>query len=229
MSELSTKIVKLDLDFILNHYLNRALWKKKWTIFKFDGYKITAHLYNLNFEDDKVSLLISLYSALGTRLDYEFVYLSTNDEHRNLKVLNQKLSGKVVMLIETLERSKIRQLDEYQDAIDAEHRAKAIIKERAEALLDELEITNDDIRQAYIDSQRSNSRIDYTSAVVSAYKYKILTSFYLTYLRYADYENKYNSILEEIDKPDYDPSELDEFINSMETGEFSESLQLDEI
>lgn len=229
MSELSTKIVKLDLEFILKHYLNRALWKKKWTIFKFDDYSITVNLYEISIQYNNIKLRVSLITKTGREIDFEILQLPLDKEHRNIKVLNQNLSGRVVTLIETLERNKIYQTEQYDRALEAEKQAKEAVEKAAEAFLDSLNITNEDVRDAYIRSQKSNLNLDYTYDVKMALRYKILTSFYLTYLRFAEYESRYQFILEQSGKADYDTSELDEFIDSLETGEFSDSLQLDNI
>ena len=46
--QLSNKIVKFDFNFILDNYLNKKLWGKKWTIFEYDKMTVTLELYRID-------------------------------------------------------------------------------------------------------------------------------------------------------------------------------------
>jgi len=66
MNEISTKVVKLDFNYILDNCFKPQLWDKTWTIFAYDSYKITFELDTINTKNKSVRYLMRLYSNSQT-------------------------------------------------------------------------------------------------------------------------------------------------------------------
>lgn len=236
MNELSTKVTKLDLNFILDNCFRPSLWDKVWTIFSYDGYKITFELNSINTKSKSVGYVVKLYSPNKTWAAQS----STGDmnfqkEHRNLEVIEKGLNGKILRwLIEWQERELIRKTTAYKEAYEYENQLENIAEQKAKDLLDKLGITNEDIRDAYIDSQKSkHSTSQFTDMVFKTYKGTKLSKLYMSYCLFTrDKENydKYKKIAKLNGFKIGDTrKEIKEQLDKIEYGEMYEELEMDAI
>lgn len=236
MNELSTKVTKLDLNFILDNCFRPSLWDKVWTIFSYDGWKVTFELTSINTKTKSVGYVVKLYQPNKTWV----AQTSTGDmnfqkEHRNLEVIEKGLNGKVLRwLIEWQERVLIRETTAYKEAYEYEVQLEEVAEQKAKDLLDELGITNEDIRDAYIDSQKSkHSTSQYTDMVFKTYKGTKLSKLYMSYCLFTrDKENydKYKKIAKLNGFKIGDTrKEIKEQLDKIEYGEMYEELEMDAI
>ena len=72
---------------------------------------------------------------------------------------------RIIYILDDLERMYIRDSEAYDRAVTANRGRKSLIEERAIEKLDELDITDDDIREAYIERCIDNDDVDYTRDV----------------------------------------------------------------
>ena len=236
MGELSTKIIKLDLNFILDNCFKPALWDKTWTIFAYDGYKVTFELTSINTKSKSVGYVVKLYSP-----NKAWGYQTSNGdmnfqkEHRNLEVIEKGLNGKILRwLIEWRERELIRETTAYKEAYEYENQLEEIAKQKAKDLLDELGITNEDIRDAYIDSQQNkHSTSQFTDKVFETYKGTKLSKLYMSYCLFtSDKENydKYKKIAKLNGFKIGDTrKEIKKQLDKIEYGDMYEELEMDEV
>lgn len=195
-NDLSTKIVRLDLDFILDNCFKPALWDKEWTIFKYDGYRITIGISNIDVRRKQVSCAIKLYKE-GEHHDWaaqsDSYEINFQKEHRNLEVIQKGLNGRIFRwLLEWEERHLIQETVAYQEAEAFQEKLESRAKEMAEAYLDEKGIEDDEIREAYIERMIDNANTSkYTDEVYEAYKGSKLPKLFLSYALFAEDEEAY--------------------------------------
>ena len=194
MNELSTKITRLDLDYILDNCFKPALWDKQWTIFKYGNYKITFEIWSIDVKRKQVHCTLRLFDSKGSfyprDTDYE---INFQPENRNLQVIQSGLNGKIYRwLIETAEQWLIMQTPAYQEAQNYQARLVELAEEKAIALLNEQNITDEDVREAYIGKKRDDAYTwKYTVRVDEDYKGSKLTSLFLAYALFADDKEHY--------------------------------------
>ena len=236
MNELSTKVTKLDLNFISDNCFKPALWDKTWTIFAYDGWKITFELQSINTKSKQVGYVLKLYKPNRTyNCQSGTGEINFQKEHRNLEVIQKGLDGKILRwLIEWEERNMIRETTAYIEADDYEQELLKTVKQKAEDLLDELGITNEEIRDAYIDSQENKYSTDeYTDKVFYLYKGTKLTKLYMSYCLFTgDKENydKYKKIAKLNGFKIGDTrKEIKAQLDKIEYGDMYEELEMDEV
>lgn len=233
---LSTKVSRLDLNFILDNCFKPNLWDKVWTIFAYDGYKVTLELSSINVKSKQLTYTLKLYpknKSYSTQQTSN--YVNFQKEHRNIETIEKGLNGYVLRwLIETEERSMIRKTTAYIEADNYEDSLEELAKEKAKDLLDELGITNEDIREAYIDSQGSKHQTSqFTSRVLELYKGTKLPKLLMSYCLFTnDKENydKYKKIAKLNGFKIGDTrKEIKAELNKIEIGEMYEELEMDEV
>ena len=236
MNEISTKVSRLDLNFILDNCFKPSLWDKIWTIFVYDGYKITFEIFGIDTKSKKVNYSLKLYQPKKSWSNQTTSdSINFQKEHRNLDVIQKGINGRILRwLIEWEERNLIKETNAYKEASDYEEQLERIAKEKAKDLLDELSITNDDIREAYIDSQVSKHQTEiYTDKVLELYRGTKLSKLLMSYCLFSnDKENydKYKKIAKlngfkigDVRK------EIKTELDKIEYGEMYEMLEMDSI
>jgi len=194
MNELSTKITRLDLDYILDNCFKPALWDKKWTIFKYGKYKITFEIRSIDVKNKQVTC--------NLRLTWNDSYVNSQDtsyeinfqkEHRNLQVIQSGMNGRIYRwLIEWAERYFIRDTDAYKEAENYEDKLIQNAKARAIHYLNEKAVDDEEIRKAYIESEETRaSTCRFTDQVFENYKGSKLTSLFLSYALFSGDEEAY--------------------------------------
>lgn len=234
MNEISTKVVKLDINFILDNFYKPNLWGKTWTIFEWDGYKITFTIHTINTEFGSLYYRLKLHKDGATLARSSYNPISYQKEHRNIKVIQKGISGAAIRLIGDYEKDLIRITNAYQEAEALEHKIELEAEAKAEALLDELEITNEEIREAYIESQKQKHETsEYTSNVLDVYQYKKCLKLYYSYALFSgetDRIDKFKNIAKLNGfKVGALRKEIKEKLDLIQTGDFSDTLEMDEI
>lgn len=191
-NDLSLQISKLDFDFILDNCLKPKLWDKTWTIFRYGDYKVVLNIVKIEPEDRDIRFRVQLISPEDS-YSPQWVSLSYEKENRNLIVAIKRLNNTVFNCFRTYEIYKTFDLPVYREAIAYERAFKDTIAEQAGQLLDSLNITNEDIREAYIDNQVDKLQTtEYTEKVIEDYKGKIMTSLYLSYCLFVQDQESYD-------------------------------------
>lgn len=177
---LSTKIEKLDLEFILNNFLNTKLWGKSWQIFAWDGVFVNLTITSIDVEYQKVNLRIKVDLGENLRKRKIYIYSDTDSnivslpykqEHRNIELFENQIFNSMVRGFGYIEDRIIRNLDDYKQAEESKNEFKRTLEEIAEEFLDEQNVTHKAIRDAYIDQYIEDSNIpDFESEVVNIYR-----------------------------------------------------------
>ena len=236
MNELSTKITRLDLDFILDNCFKPSLWDKVWTIFAYDGWKITFQLASIDVKTKKVSYRLESYKPnkeYTTQMTYDSI--NFQKEHRNLDVIQKGINGKILRwIIELEERTLIKETNAYKEALNYENDYDTMIEDKAKELLNDLGITNSDIRDAYIDSQVNKySTSQYTDSVLELYKGTKLTKLYMAYALFSNDKENYEKYKKIAKLNGFKVGDLRKEIkgnlNRLEIGEMQKEIELDEV
>lgn len=192
--EVSTKLYKVDWKFLIRHCLDVNYWKNIYSIYDYDGLKLSLQLCEINILNKQLEFrLLGNYTNNDEVInDFTFVYIQFDDDHYNKEVLDNKLLSSVLALIGYFERGQIRNSDEYAIMDDASDKEVLNLKDNAKAHLDDLNIDDEDVRSAYIDKYVEDHYIDYASEFVDENAYTVLPSQYLAACLFFSNENRYN-------------------------------------
>jgi len=228
--QLSNKIVKFDFNFILDNYLNKKLWGKKWTIFEYDKMTVTLELYRINIIKSRVDIILRFnhddISFCYVRGDsgWDTISFSFAPEHRNVKVFENRLFGEVIGGLSVLESLEfIQESPEYNAALRLEEENKEELKKEAEAYLDILGFTEEDVRRPFINEYINDNKENYTSAVYQKLEYTMLTEYYLMYSLFANRQDKYDELIDTLkDKGYFSQKVVDKVNNEVDDFELTD-------
>lgn len=235
------KSYEMDYSFIIKNYLDPKMWQKKWNLFVYKGYVFTLRMSSIYVQEEKVNFYVRLEDVLN-KSDYrddwndfrgenyaeEFVQYSLKIE--DVSFLEKMINTAMLKCIEKLERKKIMGTERYQAIRDGEREEEETLTRIAEEFLDDNNVKNEDIRNAYIEAFVDNNKKieekleDYKCLK----KYNELTDLYLIFANVNKDEKLLDKVKEEcldLDKLEDLEKEALEYIESLETEEFQEEMQ----
>lgn len=210
--ELSTKVVTLDLDVILANYNKPAFWKKTWTIFKNEDLTLIAKITQIDVISGFIYMIIKPESSYYTDKKskkqvyihwcYDTITIPFNEGHEYTKEKFQSdVLANCIKVITSIESQLIEKYSEYQRAREVKLEYRRTLTTIAENFLDEHNVTNKEIREAYISYYLNKSDIpDYTTKVLENYRYTVIPYQYLMCAAFIGDRAKYDKIAEKCNK-----------------------------
>lgn len=214
-NNLIIKQYDVDYSFIIKNYLHESLWNKKWTLFVYKNYTFYLELYEIQVKNKRICFKISFNDLTN------FIFYFK--EQSNIDVLKKQINGAIFSLIEMYEHTLIKKEKEYQKIEDGKNEEINLLTTIAEEFLDENNVSNDEIRQAYIDKyvDDNTKTDDYLLEYIDIREYRVLTDLYLVYTKASGDNDRYN-IVNKIAKEESNYNELMEEVN-----EYLEKLEND--
>ncbi|RHU03297.1 MULTISPECIES: hypothetical protein [Erysipelotrichaceae] len=219
------KVYEMDYSFIIKNYLNPKLWSKVWTLFDYDDYVITLNMNLIDTIDSVIQFRIKLKNKYsGKEIDGTVSY-SIN--HDRIDMLIKKINGTIFRLIGYYEQIySICYVDGYANLLEQEDIENEKLYRIANEFLDSEGVTNDDIREAYINSYiNNNSQFD---VLLRNFKeqhvYHLLTDLYIVFLQSIKDEEKLEIVKRKLE--DYELKRVMDRISEYQT--YVESEQFEE-
>ena len=185
----STKLYRLDLQFIADNCLLKNLWGKKWVIFQYDKVTVELYLSKIDINENKLYLDITLHTTDHGK--YGSGWYSRGDIVIPLDKAQQNMDNALRQVVSIIKHKLInyeydiaRKYAGYKRARDLDDRIKEEATKRAIALLDAEAITNEDIRDAYIAACRDKVSTTYAGDFLSQSKGVVRPQYYLMLAAY---------------------------------------------
>ncbi len=224
------KVFDIDYSFIIKNYLDPKLWERKWTLFAYKNFIITLRLSYIYVSSKKITFTLEITdnnTSYWNRTYENYVEYSLNVD--NIDILKKMINSKMLDLIRKVERNLyIERTDEFYRLEKLQTEERSRLEAIAKEFLDDNDITNDNIRDAYIDAYVDNTEIVYEKKMeyIDESRYRMLPDLYLVFARASKNENLEDivlrvnenikdELLEEIEK-------LEEYI---ETEEYEEEAK----
>lgn len=217
-NELAIKVFKMDYDFLLKNYLNPEMWQKVWTLFEYKTFKVTLNIYSIRTKEEKIMFDVRVYhrdldNPTGDSYIEKCPLCSLKIE--DISFLKRQINTSIFEAMEVLERAYfIRTTDKYHELERACQEEKLKLRKYASEFLTEAGVTNEHLRDAYIDAYIDEfaKMPEYKDDYEESQQYKILTDLYLVWL----------SSLEDDDKANY---RMEKIRNRLSTDEYEEALK----
>lgn len=210
MSNITIKQYKIDYEFLINNYLDPSLWDKKWTLLSYRDLEWSLELSLIDTKRRRITFTIKLNKI--SFIDYDVEY-ALNHPEDTIEKLKRRICRKMVAALEQYEEFLIKSTDGYYEAYTIRDSAYDRLRQIAEDFLDENDVTNKEIREAYIDHYIDNNDSEY---------YGILKD-YLSAHRYTELADVYY-ILSSVTDLDYLKKDLDDMLTSTRIAELEEEL-----
>lgn len=224
------KVYKIDYEFILKNYTSPALWDKTWTLFVFKNYVYTLSLNSIDVKNKNIIFEIKLDSNLNIWCKSKTGNILYNINNMSIDFLmNTLIPNKMRDLSVWLEAEYIEQRDpDYRKAEDAIHDEREVLREIASSFLDNEGVTNDEIREAYIDYYVDKNEEMWNKGIIikEEKRYTYLTDLYLILAEINKDEDLKEKVLA---AQNNDISELTksikEFVEKLNTDEYIEEME----
>ena len=225
---------KMDWDFLIKNYLNPEMWEKTWTLFQYKEFTITLNIYCIYTKNDSISFDIRCHYQRNGYKTYKEETISCSLKIEDLTFLKRQINSAIFNVIVYMETDKyIRDSEEYYHLLDMKDQEQEKLSDIAEAFLNEHNVTNENIREAYIDAYISEYEKvrDMIDDYINENIYRHCTDFYLIWLDTLKDDPKKKIRTEEIQKKlgndEYERimSEIKEYEKYMQTEEFTEDMK----
>lgn len=224
------KVWKMDYSFIVKNYLNPALWQKTWTLFEYKDFVITIKLTKIETENMRIVFRLNLRdnSRPNTWGDQEDVSYSLKGS--SIKFLIKSINGAIFRMISYRERNHV--LEDLPVYIDAKQQGDIEIEKLtvlASEFLDDEGVTNEEIREAYIDKYVDDNKQndEYIQRLRSAYEYHLLTDFYLVFAESIGDDAKYQTVMDRLEENEIENvlKEISQYKTYIETDDYQEEMK----
>jgi len=219
-TNISTKLYYIDYEYILQNYKKEEFWTKKWTIYDYGKLKIELGINAINVRDNKIIMGINIYYAGDKRHQYDshsfsgingyclsdwdssVISIPINNKDYTNKIFQNKIYGSCQRLIKDVEHSLINKLAVYKDEETRISLLEGRLREIANNFLDDNGVTNDSIRDAYIEKYVDDNKYNDSQLhdIVLRFNEKLLTKEYLLFASFNDNKEdveKFSKILNE--------------------------------
>lgn len=224
------KVWKMDYSFIIKNYLNPALWQKTWTLFEYKDFVITIKLTKIETENMRIVFRLNLRdnSRPNTWGDQEDVSYSLKGS--SIKFLIKNINGAIFRMISYHEGNHV--LEDLPVYIDAKQQGDIEIEKLtvlASEFLDDEGVTNEEIREAYIDKYVDDNKQndEYIQRLRSAYEYHLLTDFYLVFAESIGDDAKYQTVMGRLEENEIENvlKEISQHKTYIETDDYQEEMK----
>ena len=195
-NQLAIKVYNIDYDFIIKNYLDKSLWHKEWTLFVYKDVTFTISLSKIDVRDESISFHVRMHAPGFTTYEVFWYYM----KQMSIKILKQQIEGCMFRLIESYEEYKIKDEQEYRDIKNSEWDEKDQLRSIAESFLDENGVTNNEIREVYIDNYVDlNVRVDeFLNDYIRARKYMVIPDLYIILAEITKDESRLKRVMDKL-------------------------------
>ena len=224
------KTWKMDYSFIIKNYLNPALWQKTWTLFEYKDFVITIKLTKIETENMRIVFRLNLRdnSRPNTWGDQEDISYSIKCS--SIDFLIKSINGAIFRMISYHERNHV--FEDLPVYIDAKQQGDIEIEKLtalASEFLDDEGVTNEEIREAYIDKYVDDNKQnnEYIQRLRSAYEYHLLTDFYLVFAESIGDDTKYQTVMNRLEENEIENvlKEISQYKTYIETDDYQEEMK----
>lgn len=219
------KVYKIDYDFIIKNYLDVKLWKQVWTLLVYKQHTFTLNLYRINTKDCSVVFEIKKNGIYwGETFEYSL-------ENSNLTILKKQINGCIFRLMETYEMELIVKSHGYKLIESAKWEERDRLRQIASDYLDNNGVSNDRIREAYIDKfvDDNETVYDKLNKYKESAKYTFCTDMFLMFCKITDDKNRLSLVKDaNADKMKLGviESEIDVFLEELSKDEYVEDMSV---
>ena len=217
------KVYEINYEFIINNYLDVNLWDKTWNLFVYKEHMFQLRLSRIYTQTRRISFEIKKNGYYHTEtIDYDI-------NNTSIKILKQQINGAIFRVITDYEESLIRGTVEYNRIQDSMELERERLREIATDFLDNEGVTNDDIREAYIDKFVSNQETGWSKLNIykNSMKYTILPDLYIVFCKITNDKDRLHTVMKSIGSRGTIKNimtEVNDFIKELETDEYYNNM-----
>ena len=188
--QVSTQLVRADIEEIRANFMKPEFWQKKWAIFRHGNTVYTLSIGSIDVEKMTVSMKIRSSDA-NYSWEYSSFEVPVNHPEYSQEKFSVDIENCLLERIHDEEKNRLRCSMTYGKLYDAGLSIDAGIQKKAADWLDEKGVTNKKIRETYIDAVCDAYWEDHErpeKEYLQSNAYKVMTNTYILALTW--FENK---------------------------------------
>ena len=231
------KVFEMDYSFLMKNYLNPELWHKTWTLFEYKTFKVTLNIYSINTKNEKITFEIRTHFVnpdceTGDCETEQDIVCSLKIE--DITFLKRQINNAIYNSMVAMERVYfIQETTEYKQMADQYGEEKYKLRRYASEFLDDVGVTNENVRDAYIDAyvEEYAKMPELVSEYMDSQVYLQIPDLYLTFLSTLEDDPKKDIRTKEIQEKLGDTrykeilKEIQEYVVYMETEQFETDMK----
>ena len=231
------KVYEMDYSFLMKNYLNPELWHKTWTLFEYKTFKVTLNIYSINTKNEKILFEIRTHfinpdCETGDCTTEQDITCSLKIE--DITFLKRQINTAIYNSMVIMERVYfIQETTEYKQMVDQYNEEKYKLRKYANEFLDNVGVTNNNVREAYIDAyiEEYAKMTELISDYIDSQVYLQIPDLFLTFLSTLENDPKKEIRTKEIQEKLGDTKykeilkEIQEYSIYMETEEYEEEMK----
>lgn len=224
------KVYEIDYQFIVDNYTNPKLWDKVWNLFIFKNYVYTLSLSSIDVKKYEINFEISLESDLDIWSRSKSTIVKHNLKNSTIEILKKQINGTLFALAEWLEEEVIKNSSEYKQIENFRNSEREYLEEFANDFLNKNNVTNNEIREVYIDYYVDNNETVYERLgnLKDKMRYNYLTDLFLIITECSNDETRKHKVLENQNNEEKIKqilSEIDEYMQYVETEDWADEMR----
>ena len=224
------KVFDVDYSFIIKNYLNPELWEKEWTLFVYKKFVVTLKLIYIYVYCNKIVFEIKVTDNNSTSWNRSQTRTVTYSlKTNNITILKKAINSAIIKAFKDIEDNLyIAKTDEYYKLQNMKDKERVKLEKIAKEFLDENNITNENIRDSYIEAYVDNT--EKVWSLINDYEcqnhLRMIPDLYLTFAIATDNKELENDVL----KANEDTKEellkkIEELEEYMQTEEYEEEVK----
>ena len=229
-NKMMLKVFDVDYSFIIKNYLNPKLWEKEWTLFVYKKFVVTLKLIYIYVYCNKIEFEIKVTDNNSTSWNRSQTRSVTYSlKTNNITLLKKAINSAIIKAFKDIEDNLyIAKTDEYYKLQNMKDKERAKLEEIAKEFLDENNITNENIRDSYIEAYVDNT--EKVWSLINDYEcqnhLRMIPDLYLTFAIATDNKELEDDVL----KANEDTKEellkqIEELEEYMQTEEYEEEVK----
>ena len=224
------KVFDVDYSFIIKNYLNPKLWEKEWTLFVYKKFVVTLKLIYIYVYCNKIEFEIKVTDNNSTSWNRSQTRSVTYSlKTNNITLLKKAINSAIIKAFKDIEDNLyIAKTDEYYKLQNMKDKERVKLEKIAKEFLDENNITNENIRDSYIEAYVDNT--EKVWSLIADYeiknRFRMTPDLYLTFAIATDNKELEDDVL----KANEDTKEellkqIEELEEYMQTEEYEEEVK----
>ena len=224
------KVFDVDYSFIIKNYLNPELWEKEWTLFVYKKFVVTLKLIYIYVYCNKIEFEIKVTDNNSTSWNRSQTRsVSYSLKTNNITILKKDINSDIIKAFKDIEDNLyIAKTDEYYKLQNMKDKERVKLEKIAKEFLDENNITNENIRDSYIEAYVDNT--EKVWSLIADYeiknRFRMTQDLYLTFAIATDNKELEDDVL----KANEDTKEellkqIEELEEYMQTEEYEEEVK----
>ena len=187
---ISTELVRVNIDEIRSNFMKPEFWEKTWNIFRYRNVFYTMRISKIDVGKRRIEMVVHSSASDGRFVDFDSSFEVPYDHPEYTQLFfSRDIERTVLESIRKEARDKLWNSDTGNRIWEEKERINRMVKKEAEEFLDKMDVTKEKIRKLYISAVVDDYWGDHKDPYfeyVSQNQYRIMQNVYILAMTWFD-------------------------------------------